>query len=203
MTIESSTGIKALDSLSANEFHVEIDGTTATGIFGVSGIFSRSVDLSAGRLVNPPITITKMVSRTGDPLQPVDGETLANPTTRVTRQVAVVATDEAAKPGAGSSKTPGSATSRSRTSTPSRDALVEERLVIQHHGSRRSGREGKLPQRASARRSGDWALVCRSGQPTWNSATNTRALPASSASPIPVATVTAFSAGARSICLGR
>jgi len=134
MTIESSTGIKALDSLSANEFHVEIDGTTATGIFGVSGIFSRSVDLGAGRLVNPPITITKMVQQDPEiPFNQWTRETLANPTTRVTRQVAVVATDEGRETRRWVFKDAWISDISYSDFDTSRDALVEERLVIQHH----------------------------------------------------------------------
>ena len=135
MTLESSTGIKALDSLSANEFHVEIDGATATGIFGVSGIFSRCVDLGAGRLVNPPITITKMVQQDPEiPFNQWTRETLANPTTRITRQVAVVAMDEGGETRRWVFKDAWISDISFSDFDMSRDALVEERLVIQHHG---------------------------------------------------------------------
>ena len=60
---EERAGIKAIDSLSANEFHIELNGEIATGIFGVSGLHIRSVDLTAGRLVHKPLTITKMVQQ--------------------------------------------------------------------------------------------------------------------------------------------
>src|SRR5574340_428014 len=94
MTDEFS-GIKAIDSLSANEFQIEIDGEVATGIFGVSGLHIRSVDLTAGRLVHQPLIITKMVQQ--NPTLPFNRwtrETLANPTSKVTRQIAVVALDD-------------------------------------------------------------------------------------------------------------
>jgi phage tail-like protein len=135
MTTESSTGIKALDSLSANEFHVEIEGVTATGIFGVSGIVSRSVDLSAGRLINAPLTITKMVQQ--DPELPFNQwtrETIANPTTRVTRQIAIVAMDEGQETRRWVFKDAWISDISFSDFDTSRDELVEERLVIQHHG---------------------------------------------------------------------
>ena len=48
-TVQESSGIRAVDSLSANEFQVEINGEVASGIFGVSGIHIRHIDLSAGK----------------------------------------------------------------------------------------------------------------------------------------------------------
>lgn len=92
---EFTTGIKAVDSLSANEFRVEIDGEIATGIFGVSGLHIRSVDLGAGRLVHRPLTITKMVQQRPDlPFNAWTRATFENPTSKVTRELAVVAMDE-------------------------------------------------------------------------------------------------------------
>jgi len=135
MTTDSSTGIKALDSLSANEFHVEIDGAIATGIFGVSGIVSRSVDINAGRLINAPITITKMVQQ--DPELPFNRwtrETLTNPTTRVTRQIAVVAMDEGRETRRWVFKDAWISDISFSDFDTSRDELIEERLVVQHHG---------------------------------------------------------------------
>lgn len=135
MTTDSSTGIKALDSLSANEFHVEIDGAIATGIFGVSGIVSRSVDINAGRLINAPITITKMVQQ--DPELPFNRwtrETLANPTTRVTRQIAVVAMDEGRETRRWVFKDAWISDISFSDFDTSRDELIEERLVVHHHG---------------------------------------------------------------------
>ena len=135
MTTETSSGIRAIDSLSANEFHVEIDGVIATGIFGVSGIASRRVDHNAGRLVNQPITLTKMVQQ--DPKLPFNQwtrETLANPTGRVTRQIAVVAMDEGQETRRWVFKDAWISDISFSDFDTSRDELVEERLVIQHHG---------------------------------------------------------------------
>ncbi len=132
---EESSGIQAVDSLSANEFRVEIEDEVATGIFGVSGLCVRCVALSDKRLVNQPVVITKMVQR--DPELPFNRwvrETLENPTGKATRKIVVVAVDD------------GTETRRwvlreawiSRISfsdfDTASDVLVEERLTIQHSG---------------------------------------------------------------------
>jgi phage tail-like protein len=132
---QESTGIQALDSLSANEFRVEIDGVTATGIFGVSGLHIRSVDLAAGRLVNHPITIAKMVQQ--DPNLPFNQwtrETLANPTARVTREIAVVAMDEGVETRRWVYKNAWISDIAFSDFDTSRHELIEERLTVQHPG---------------------------------------------------------------------
>ncbi|HEX3049835.1 MAG TPA: phage tail protein [Aggregatilineaceae bacterium] len=92
---QEQTGIQAIDSLSSNEFQVEIDGEVATGIFAVRGLCIRCVDLEAGRLVNQPLTISKMVQQDANlPFNRWTRETLTNPTTKVTRKIAVVAMDD-------------------------------------------------------------------------------------------------------------
>lgn len=132
---EISASIQAVDSLSANEFHVEINSVEASGIFGVSGLYSRSVNLEAGKLVNQPVLITKMVQR--DPALACNAwirETLANPTARVTRQVAIVALDEGVETRRWVLKDAWiSAVAYSDFDTGS-NALVEERITIQHSG---------------------------------------------------------------------
>ncbi len=132
---EETTGIQAVDSLSANEFHVEINGEVASGIFGVSGLHIRSVDLSAGRLVHQPLTITKMVQQ--DPELPFNQwtrETLANPTTKVTRVIAVVAMDEGRETRRWVYKNAWISDIAFSEFDTGRDELIEERLTIQHNG---------------------------------------------------------------------
>jgi hypothetical protein len=132
---EEYTGIKAIDSLSANEFRVEIDGETATGIFGVSGLHIRSVDLTAGRLVNQPLTITKMVQQNPDlPFNRWTRETLANPTSKVTREIAVVAMDEGVETRRWVYKDAWISDIAFSDFDKSRDVLIEECLTIQHVG---------------------------------------------------------------------
>ncbi|GAB4574580.1 MAG: hypothetical protein Kow0077_21850 [Anaerolineae bacterium] len=81
-------GTKTIDSLSANEFQVEINGTVVEGIFSVRGLTSFMLD---GDL--PPLVISKMVQR--DPNNPFNvwtRETLKGK--RAARDVAIVAMDE-------------------------------------------------------------------------------------------------------------
>lgn len=130
-----ATGVHEVDSLSANEFHVEIDGQKVGGIFGVSGLHIRSVDLSAGRLVHLPLTITKMVQR--DPALPFNRwvrETLANPTAKVTREVAVVAADEGRETRRWVYKGAWISDVAFSDFDTSQQTLVEERITIQHQG---------------------------------------------------------------------
>ncbi len=93
MTDEQSS-IRAVDSLSANEFAVELEGEVVSGVFGVSGLCSLALGAD-GQRTRPPLMISKMVQR--DPNLPANRwvrETLANPGGRVTRTLAVVALDE-------------------------------------------------------------------------------------------------------------
>ncbi|MBE2182741.1 MAG: phage tail protein [Anaerolineae bacterium] len=55
--------LQAVDSLSANEFSVEIDGETVPGVFRVSGLaaFKLEVKPSLRKLVRDPIRLFKMV----------------------------------------------------------------------------------------------------------------------------------------------
>ncbi len=132
---DETTGIHAIDSLSANEFHVEINGEVATGIFGVSGIYTRHVDLTAGKLIHQPVTITKMVQR--NPKLPFNewvSETLAHPTSKITREIAIVAMDDGVETRRWVYREAWiSAVSFSDFDSGSEE-LVEERLVVQHSG---------------------------------------------------------------------
>jgi hypothetical protein len=132
---EEFTGIRAIDSLSANEFQVEINGETATGIFGVSGLHIRSVDLTAGRLVNQPLTITKMVQQNPDlPFNRWTRETLANPTAKASREIAVVAMDEGVETRRWVYQDAWISDIAFSDFDKGSDALIEERLTIQHGG---------------------------------------------------------------------
>lgn len=88
MTAQPDGGVKAVDSLSAYEFHVEIDGQQVKGVFGVSGLTSFVLD---GTL--PPLTVTKMVQQ--NPHNTFNAwirESMNG--SRPTRSLAVVAMDE-------------------------------------------------------------------------------------------------------------
>lgn len=134
-TVQDSSGIRAVDSLSANEFHVEIDGEVATGIFGVSGIHIRHVDLSVGKLVPQPITITKMVQQAADlPFNQWTRETLANSTTKVTREIAIVAMDEGVETRRWVCADAWISDIAFSDFDTGSDMLIEERLTIHHSG---------------------------------------------------------------------
>lgn len=100
MLSSAAPGGTVIDSLSANEFTVEIDGTAVTGVFRVTGLTSFKLDMKtsgAPRLLYEPFTITKMVQR--DPNLPMNRwlrETLAarDDIARPTRTVAIVAVDD-------------------------------------------------------------------------------------------------------------
>lgn len=62
--------VRAIDSLSANEFAVELDGARVAGVFRISGLVAFKLDVkpSLTRLQREPFTLTKMVER--DPALP-------------------------------------------------------------------------------------------------------------------------------------
>lgn len=59
---------RAVDSLSANEFTVELDGVAAPGIFRISGLVSYKLDVrpSLTKTQRDPFTIYRMVQRDPD-----------------------------------------------------------------------------------------------------------------------------------------
>ncbi len=56
---------RAVDSLSANEFSVELDGAPVAGVFRISGLVAFKLDVkpSLTRIQREPFTLTKMVER--------------------------------------------------------------------------------------------------------------------------------------------
>lgn len=83
-----SANIQAVDSLSAYEFQVEINGEPISGIFSVSGLTSFREDD-----IYPPLVVAKMVQQ--DPTTAFNvwtRETVAGKTS--VRDVAIVAMDE-------------------------------------------------------------------------------------------------------------
>jgi len=133
--MDEFTGIKAIDSLSTNEFRVELDGETATGIFSVSGVCVRCVDLTSGKLVSRPLTLTKMVQQDVHlPFNRWTRETLANPTSKVTREVAIVALDEGAETRRWVYKNAWISDISFSDFDKGHETLIEERLTIQHSG---------------------------------------------------------------------
>lgn len=96
---EASPGGISIDSLTANEFAVEIEGERASGIFRVSGLtpFKLDVKPSLTKIVREPFKIAKMVQR--DPENPFnrwlrDSNQSREDIVRPTRRLAIVALDE-------------------------------------------------------------------------------------------------------------
>lgn len=60
------SGVQAVDSLSANEFAVELEGERVAGVFRVSGLISFKLDVRTTTSLKPikePVKIAKMVQR--------------------------------------------------------------------------------------------------------------------------------------------
>lgn len=143
---QDTSGIQAIDSLSANEFQVELNGEIATGIFRVSGIHIRAVDMAVGKLVPQPVLIAKMVQQ--DPTFPFNQwtrETLANPTSKITRQLAVIAMDEGVETRRWVYKEAWISNIEFSDFDSSSEELIEEKLTIHH-----SGVEEIWPEQSSA-----------------------------------------------------
>ncbi len=88
MTAKPDTGLKSVDSLSAYEFHVELNGAVIGGIFSVQGVSSFQLE---GDI--PPLVIRKMVQRDANlPFNVWGRESQGGG--KPTRELAVVAMDE-------------------------------------------------------------------------------------------------------------
>lgn len=96
---EASPGGIELDSLTANEFAVEIEGERVGGIFRVTGLtpFKLDVKPSMTKIVRDPFKIAKIVQR--DPNHPFnrwlqDTARSREDIVRPTRRLAIIALDE-------------------------------------------------------------------------------------------------------------
>lgn len=93
-------GLRIVDSLSANEFHLEINGQIVTGVFAVHGLTSFKLEVdAAGKPVGvryPPLLVTKMVQQDASlPFNAWVREAVqARGTVLPTREISVVAMDE-------------------------------------------------------------------------------------------------------------
>lgn len=95
----ATTQTRSLDSLSANEFYVEVEGVRVEGVFKVMGLTPFKLEVKPTEPLKPikdPIKLVKMVQR--DPNLPVNQwirESVASKAdiVRPTRTLAVVAVD--------------------------------------------------------------------------------------------------------------
>ncbi len=93
-------GLQVVDSLTSNEFKLEINGQTVTGVFAVTGLCSFSLKVDEGGkpigINYPPLVVTKMVQQ--DPRLPFNAwvreAVQARGTVLPTREISVVAMDE-------------------------------------------------------------------------------------------------------------
>jgi phage tail-like protein len=100
--IRMSDPVRAIDSLSANEFAVEVDGEAVTGVFRVAGLIAYKLDVrpSLTKAQRDPFTLSKMVQR--DPALPFNRwirETIAtkDDIVHARRTVDIVALDDGAE----------------------------------------------------------------------------------------------------------
>lgn len=129
---QENTGIKAVDSLSSNEFRVELDGVEATGIFAVRGMTLYRAD-DVKQVSRAPLVISKMVQQDPDlPFNRWTRETLANPGKPVTQSLAVVAVDDGVEVRRWIYRDAWISDITLSDFDMARDELVEERLTVQY-----------------------------------------------------------------------
>jgi hypothetical protein len=135
----SGQGIQAVDSLSANEFVVEVNGQRVSGVFAVSGLSSYHLKMQDGKPVGmdfPAITITKMVQQ--DPNLPFNQwtrETVAARGTRLpTRDISIVALDEGVETRRWVYRNCWISAIHFSDFDTALDFLIEEKVTIQHGG---------------------------------------------------------------------
>lgn len=132
-------GIRAVDSLTANEFHIEINGQIVTGIFAVSGLSSFSLKLDDSKPVGfkyPSLLVTKMVQQ--DPNLPFNKwvrEAIdARGTVLPTREISIVAMDEGAETRRWVYRNAWISHVEFSDFDTALEYLVEEKITIQHGG---------------------------------------------------------------------
>ncbi len=96
---DASPAGQAIDSLSAHEFAIEIEGIRISGVFRVVGLTPFKLDIkpSMKKLIREPFKVTKMVQR--DPETPFnrwlrDSVTARDDIVRPTRKMAIIAIDD-------------------------------------------------------------------------------------------------------------
>lgn len=136
---QPATKTQFVDSLSANEFTVEINGERVAGVFSVHGLSSYRLKMEEGRPVGmdfPPIVVTKMVQRdTNLVFNQWTRETVAARGTKLpTRDVAVVAMDEGVETRRWVYRNAWISSIEFSDFDTALDFLIEEKVTIQHGG---------------------------------------------------------------------
>lgn len=137
--IESNANVQVTDSLSSNEFIVEINGERISGIFAVTGLSSYKLRMEDGKPVGmdfPPIVITKMVQQ--NPALTFNQwtrETVAARGTRLpTRDISIVAMDEGIETRRWIYRKCWISAIEFSDFDTALDFLIEERITIEHGG---------------------------------------------------------------------
>lgn len=132
-------GIQAVDSLSSNEFVVELNGQRVTGIFSVTGLSSYSLKIEDGKPVGmeyPSLVVTKMVQQDASlAFNQWTRETVAARGTRLpTRDIAIVAMDEGVETRRWVYRNCWISNIAFSDFDTALDFLIEERITIEHGG---------------------------------------------------------------------
>jgi hypothetical protein len=132
-------GVRVVDSLTTNEFHLEINGQVVTGVFAVSGLAPFSLKVENGKPVGinyPPLVITKMVQQ--DPTLPFNAwvreAVQARGTVLPTREISIVAKDEGVETRRWVYHNAWISEVTFSDFDTALDYLVEEKVTIQHGG---------------------------------------------------------------------
>jgi phage tail-like protein len=136
---QPSQNVQVTDSLSSNEFIVEINGERISGIFAVTGLSSYKLRMEDGKPVGmdfPPIVITKMVQQNPDLIfNQWTRETVAARGTRLpTRDISIVAMDEGIETRRWVYRNCWISGIEFSDFDTALDFLIEERITIQHGG---------------------------------------------------------------------
>jgi hypothetical protein len=136
---QAGRGVQSVDSLSSNEFVIEVNGERITGVFAVSGLSSYCLKMEDGRPVGmdfPPIMITKMVQQ--DPNLAFNRwtrETVAARGTKLpTRDVSIIAMDEGVETRRWIYRNAWISKIAFSDFDTGLDFLIEEKITVQHGG---------------------------------------------------------------------
>lgn len=135
----ASEHVQTSDSLSANEFIIEIAGERVTGVFAVTGVSSYMLKMQDGKPVGmdfPAITITKMVQQDSNlPFNQWTRETVAARGTRLpTRDISIVAMDEGVETRRWVYRNCWISAIQFSDFDTALDFLIEEKITVQHGG---------------------------------------------------------------------
>ncbi len=138
-THPDSEHVHTTDSLSANEFVVEINTERVTGVFAVSGVSSYMLKMQDGKPVGmdfPPITLTKMVQQNPNlAFNQWTRETVAARGTRLpTRDISIIAMDEGIETRRWIYRNCWISAIQFSDFDTALDFLIEEKITIQHGG---------------------------------------------------------------------